>query len=405
MHRLLALSLLVSLPALADGPRVAVVPFAALTGDVPPGAGAKAAGMLATELRSAGAGESAATETQESTLTSAATLVRARSAVQEAQSLREKRKVRAAADTLARALEDYAGAAAHMEDVSEVADAWTLRAAVQYAAGRDAEAEASLTRALALAPGRRLPLTLTSPLFAREVERLRQAVRGGPHGRVVIESTPPGATVAVDGVAYGATPLRLKDVPPGTHLWRVRLPSGEWVGGTVEVTASKEARVQAEAAGTSPDARIATLLARNRLDTELLAAARASAAARRAEALLIGTLRRDGASLSLEAFVFQAASGELRRLPRTTFDEDLLSAGQQFLSLASELARGGTLGEAVTLPAPVTTAALASPAWAEKAFDPQEGSGPAQPTQGPGASERKDEGARQPLKRAPLRRQ
>lgn len=315
--------------------------------------------------------------------------------------------MRPAEEALQRALADFGAAAAAVEDVGEVADAWALLAAVQYGAGQDETAAESLARALALAPGRALPLAATSPLFAREVERVRQAVLSGPPGRLVVESTPAGAAVVVDGVPYGAAPVLVRDVPTGTHLWRVQLPSGEWVGGAVEVAAGREVRVVGAPVGGTPASRLVALLARNRVDAELVRAAREHAQAERADAVFLGAVRREGRQLALEVFLLEATSGELRRLPRATFDEDLLSASQQFLRLAGEYVRAGTLGEPVRLPVAVTAATLPAPARAERRF--ARGPAPDAPGSrtrpaGLDTEERAGEPRQEPGTRAPLRR-
>src|SRR5207245_352351 len=126
-----------------------------------------------------------------------------------------------------------------MADMGDLQDAYVLLSAVRYNTGRDEDGAKSLHTALALAPDRELPLAKTSPLFNRVVSDTRAALKASAKGSLMVESTPAGAAVTVDGVSLGATPLMVKDVPPGLHVWRVQLPSGENIGGMTEVTASK----------------------------------------------------------------------------------------------------------------------------------------------------------------------
>jgi len=56
--------------------------------------------------------------------------------------------------------------------------------------GRDEEATRALAFALALSPGRALPLAATSPLFARTVERVHAALQEQPRGSVRFVSCP-----------------------------------------------------------------------------------------------------------------------------------------------------------------------------------------------------------------------
>src|SRR5919197_1010528 len=215
----------------AGAPRIAVVPFAALSGDVPPRAGAKAAGLLSAELKNVDGlvlvearGATQADPSREA-------LAEARRGVEEAKKLRALRQFRAAEASLSKALERYAQAAPALTEVDELQDAYVLLAAVRYATGRDEEGEQTLALALSLAPNREPPLARTSPLFPRTVAASRKKVLESAKGSLRVESTPPGAGTLVDGVAIGATPIHLKDVPPGLHLWRVLLPSGEAAGG------------------------------------------------------------------------------------------------------------------------------------------------------------------------------
>ena len=145
------------------------------------------------------------------------------------------RAVQAAEQALRAALDQYRLAAGALPEVGEVADAWALLSAVLYNTGRDEEGLAALNAALALGPSRELPLAQTSALFARVVAEARKGVQAGPRGTLLAESTPAGATFVLDGVALGPTPMEVKDVPAGSHAWKVQLPTGERLGGTVEV--------------------------------------------------------------------------------------------------------------------------------------------------------------------------
>ncbi len=102
-----------------------------------------------------------------------------------------------------------------------------------------------MTRALRLAPWRDLPLARTSPLFAKVVDRQRQALRAEPTGSALFQSTPAGAAIAVDGLELGTAPLRVRGLPVGEHLWRAQLVSGEALGGLLDVTSGREATVTA----------------------------------------------------------------------------------------------------------------------------------------------------------------
>jgi hypothetical protein len=355
---LCALALVLPALALAQGghpPRVAVVPFAALSGDVPQRAGTRAAGLLSTELRNAGgfelidAGRAAPADPFRDALEEARRLVEAAAA------LRGARNFAAAEASLEKALGAYVRGAPGLADVGELQDAYVLLSAIQYSTGRDEEGARNLDLALALAPARQPPLAATSRLFLRVVNAARKTMLEGPKGSLVVESSPPGAAVLVDGVAMGGTPLKVSDVPPGPHLWAVHLPSGEVVGGVVQVPPKAIARVSGQAAGSDPEAKMLATLSRNRIDRALVETAGAHARALQAEMLIFGALSREGRSLALDSFVLKVATGEVKRLSRSNFDVELLSAGMEFYKLAGRLAKEGlAAGSDARVPGPVS---------------------------------------------------
>lgn len=63
------------------------------------------------------------------------------------------------------------------------------------------------------------------------------------NGSLLIESRPSGATVAVNGMARGKTPLRIGAIPAGDYEVRLTLPNFQPESVTVHVTAGEHARV------------------------------------------------------------------------------------------------------------------------------------------------------------------
>ena len=404
-----SLTVLAALSAVAqDTPkqRLTVIPFASLTGDVPARAGTKALGMLTTEFKSADTFALVDAKKAQSNAAAEAELDNARKEVTQAQELRGKKKFRLAEEALTRALKSYVGAIGALSDVGEVADAYALLSAVQFNTGRDEEGAKSLHQALTLAPDRELPLAATSPLFSRVVTDARTALKKGAKGTLLLESSPSNAPVLLDGLALGATPLQVTDVPPGLHFWRATLPSGEIVSGTVEVTAGKQAKASASSASKDPETRVLTALAQNKVDKELVDAAKEQAKAADTDFLVFGALSKEGKSLKLDSFLFTAATGDLRRMARTEFDTEMLSAGVQFYNLAGELAKKGSqVGEAVRVPEPVSINLVAS---ASKQSEAKYGVVPGTELSGEATdTDTKDEGNRTPVapkRRAPLQK-
>ncbi|MCA2980110.1 MAG: PEGA domain-containing protein [Myxococcaceae bacterium] len=411
-----ALLLAAALPALAQDaetkPKLTVVPFALLSADVSTRASQKAVGMLSQEFKSAEKFELVEAKKREAEAAFAEALAEARKLVTDAQELRARRKFRLADEALGKALALFQQNVAGLTDVAEVADAHALRSAVQYNTGRDEEGLKSLTAALALAPDRELPLAQTSPLFARVVADTRKALKEAAKGQLVIESTPGNASVLVDGLALGSTPLTVRDVPPGVHFWRAALPNGEVQGGTIEVVSGKQALVRAVSSAKDPESRLLAAVAQNKVDADAVAAAKDFAGDAQAELLVFGGLStKAGKGLQLDAFVYVSSSNEVRRLPQASFDAELLNAGMEFYNLAGEVAKKGKeTGELVKVPASVSfDLAGQSAKAAEVKYGVVPGKAAAaealEGLEAGGKEPGKDDGPRKPLgPRAPLKR-
>ena len=384
-------------------PKLAVVPFAALSGDVPQRAGLKAAGMLSTEFKSSEAVQLVELKKDKAADQFTSSIETARKAVDEAKQLRGQKKFRLADEALGRAVAAYRFAAGGVTDIGEVVDAMALQSAVQFNTGRDEEGQKSLASALALAPARELPLAATSTLFSRVVAETRKSVQEAQKGSMQLESTPGGAAVFVDGVPLGSTPLLVREVPPGLHFWRILLPSGEQLGGAAEVASTKTTRVTAAASTKDPESRLLAQLSLNKLDGDVVTAAKEAAGAAQAELVVFGALSKKGKGLARDWFLYSASSNEVRRLPRTTFDTELLSAGMEFYNLAGQMvAKGNKAGEAVRLPMAVSPTFGSS---GRKVAEARYGEKPGQEDNIDAAGDVKDEGARKPLeKRAPLKK-
>jgi hypothetical protein len=62
-------------------------------------------------------------------------------------------------------------------------------------------------------------------------------------GSVYVDSRPRGAAVSINGKPVGVTPLRIPEMPIGTHVVRLELPDHRIWSSTARVTAGQEARV------------------------------------------------------------------------------------------------------------------------------------------------------------------
>ena len=334
--------------------KVGVVPFSAVGSDVPPRAGVKSAALLANEIKNTEALQWVEPKPTTAAEPNAEGLAKAKALFDQGMAQRARHQFRLAEDSLRQSIAASQAAAASLTDVAELQDAWVSLAAVQYNTGRDEEGQKSLLQAIALAPNRELPLAKSSPLFTRVVTATRAALASGPKGNLSLESTPPAAAATLDGVAFGVTPLLLRNLPPGTHLWRLQLPSGDVAGGAVEVQPNKTARANAQLATQDPASRLNAELSQNKLSATALAATAEAGKAMGADAMVVGGLVREGKDLELHAFLVDVARLSARRLAPARFDPELLSAGMAMYSLIGEVEKKGReAGEPAPAPCPV----------------------------------------------------
>jgi hypothetical protein len=334
-----ALAALLALPALAET-KVVVIPFAALQGDVPPKAGEKVAGLLAEELKGQ-EGVSSEVGGQGEKETAEPTLRAAQADVARAIPLLDAGKPREAAKLLVGAVERMFGPAAALADANEIADALSLLARARFQAADDEGGTAALRAAVRIAPARELAAVKGSPRFARIAGEEKD--RGiADKAQLRVDSVPSGAGCEVDGHDLGRTSLLIQSVPAGEHLVKVSFPSGDVWAAKVTVTGKDEpTRVLANVGGVGPAGRVAGALSKNTISPVALAAAKEALGAAKADAVVFGGLSRGGKGLFLDAFVY-GKDGSLKRLPRATFDEELIGAGSDLAPAAAGFAAGSS---------------------------------------------------------------
>lgn len=72
-----------------------------------------------------------------------------------------------------------------------------------------------------------------SPQIRQLYQKILQELKSSEMGELHIQTTPPKATVFLDGVSQGTTPFDVKDIPIGRHFVRV-VPQGDTQGEMIE---------------------------------------------------------------------------------------------------------------------------------------------------------------------------
>jgi hypothetical protein len=366
-QRLLSVLLSVLAPTLAlaeEAPKVAVVPFAPLSGDVPNNAGSKAAEVFLTALKgheNLSAQDASASAAEDP----AAHLKKANEGLLAARKQLDAGQPQAAKAALEAVLTEFTAGAAALDDLDALADAYAALSRARYQTGDDEGGLKALDEAEALRPGRDFLEARSSPLFASLAAKEKDRVLAAAKSSVQINSVPPGASARIDGLDAGRTPVLVKDLPPGPHAWKVELPSGASVGGVVETQAGQKATVVGAAAGSGPAAALVSQVAGNALGPDALAAMKNAASGLDVAYVVFGGLHAEGSDLVLDSFVYSTKGNAFARLPQAKFDADLVSAGQSLSAVANDVAGrvvAGTLGMAAKVPAKISDSVSAGEA-------------------------------------------
>ncbi len=353
-----ALSLLA--PPASAATRLSVLTFAPLSGDLPNGAGDKAADLLAGELASIGDLDVAPRPrrieglARDELATAKKTLAAARAALAGHQPAEAQRDYEAARAGFTKAL-------AALDDFQDLLDCTAELGALQYRRGEDDAGRASLREALRLAAGRPIQAIAQAPSFSAEEKKLAREAAALPRGAIRIDSTPEGAEVWVDGEDVGKAPVLVRDLPRGPQYLRAVLPSGELWGQVADAApGSTPLRVRAQSGAEGPAAELNAELAENRIEPQALDAAAAAAKAGAAALVVFGSLHRTPDGLALDAFLYDAAKKTVSRLPRVSFDTEMLDARLQMDKIVTQIhARQTAGGPPLVLPARVAADRIA----------------------------------------------
>ncbi|HUB06085.1 MAG TPA: PEGA domain-containing protein [Myxococcales bacterium] len=334
--------------------RIAVLTFAPLSGDLPNGAGDKAADLLATELKSVSQLEVVPRPRKVEGL-ARDRLKAAKAQLAAARDALTKRHPKDAQTAYETALIGFRQALPALDDFQDLIDCTAELGALEFRRGNDDAGRAHLLEAMRLASGKPLAIVAQAPSFAPVADALAKSVATLPKGSIRVDSTPEGAEVYVDGQDAGKAPVLIRDLPAGPQYLRAVLPSGELWGAVADVAPSDVPQhLRAQSGAEGPAAEINAQLAENRIDPGAATAASQAAKASEAALVVFGALHRTPDGLALDAFLYDTGKKQISRLARVAFDNEMLDAGLQMDKLVSEIqTRLGTPGSELRLPARV----------------------------------------------------
>lgn len=234
---------------------------------------------------------------------------------------------------------------------SRVREARVLQAVCAFREGNEDQARRALLEVMRLWPAWSPPRGKYPPVFVRELERARERVRAGRRGKLVVKA-PRGARVFLDGDDVGEAPVRLSEIPAGTHYVKVA-HQGAVHAEAVEIARGAEATVsftppqapEPAGPGHPRSERVLDEALARRLDVALGAA--------RADAAVLGVVAsgEGEGQIVVVAAIYARAQRLFGRFPPIALDAGLTMANVEAFKLADLItvaAQGFSRG--VTLP-------------------------------------------------------
>jgi len=317
--------------------RIEVLTFAPLSGDLPQGAGEKAADILTVELK--GQSEFEVIPRQKGSKGAGVeALALARKRAAEARKALDQRKPAEAQKAFEESQQAYMKGLGELSNFDELVNLTAELSTLLYRRGKDEQAAQVMTDALRVSVGRPPKILTQSPTYAPVAEALIKKVAALPKGSIRLDSTPEGAHVFIDGQDSGNAPVLLKALPEGRHFLRAILPSGETWGESVVVSSKGETpHLRAQSGAEGPAAEVAAQLAENRLDPSILNSLNQVSQRENAALLAFGALIRTIDGIALDPFLYNAKTNKISRLKRVAFDQEMLDAGLQMDKVVSEI--------------------------------------------------------------------
>jgi hypothetical protein len=311
-----------STPAQAEGAArgLLVIPYAPLSSEVTQAQADEVTAFVRDQVGqqdgvSVKAVEGSTTSVDERLSAARASVAEALQTAEKAAQLAKGRKVKPAADAYAGAATALLARFEGLENFSAVEQALWQQASLRYLLGAEDEAKKVLADLVRLSPGFVPPQG--SDTLSAAYDKARAEAKAQATGRLELVTSPPGATVTLDGRDLGETPLAVEGLVPGTHYVRLLKAGAGVVWQARSVGASSPDRWETVLAGTADGAvaRVTKGLRANRFDAALTTAAAEAGKEAGAAFVLIGALRMTAdEKLDVRSLLLEASSGKVAEL-------------------------------------------------------------------------------------------
>ncbi len=249
------------------------------------------------------------------------TLVRARTALADGRRAYDALGLDDAIARLGQAVTLYQQTGPLLGDLSELETALAYLGAALTLRGSADEGSSTFQELLTLEPGYApdgFPPTVMR-VFEQAVEKTAKQAKG----TVEVYSTPPYATVYLDGTFRGVTPLTLRELSAGTHYVRIEQNGYVVHGAPVEVTPNQQVTSQTRLVSVKSGAELRDLLSRSSrevlqpgMGTNLRALARLLVA----DALVVVSVSQSGNDVTMTGAVYDAVGAAQIATERAVVD-------------------------------------------------------------------------------------
>ncbi|MDR0966354.1 MAG: PEGA domain-containing protein [Myxococcales bacterium] len=244
-----------------------------------------------------------------------------------------------AEENLRAAINEFSKAAPVMESCGEICDTLIHLAGIEFLKGEEKSAREAIGDVLAMDDSFKFDGAAFDKAFMllyREIQQRK--MNQGRLGMLVVESSPTGARVFVDGEDRGYTPVTFDHLPVGKHILRVERAGYISYGQMVEVSEAGASTVKARLNPTDEFASIADNVETLSKDIDRRRGSRALArvgAKLQVERALLGTIRTENARVKLNLILVDFTEQSILAADSKIFQED------EYGEIAKEVQRLG----------------------------------------------------------------
>jgi tetratricopeptide (TPR) repeat protein len=345
--------------ALANAPKVLVLPYQHLAPKMPEDLGEQTTAVVTREMAHGGlsviraddvtdaAGSAAPKADPAGPIGDPAAGPKADQLIVDAKSLMEESEFEQASKVLKKAVDLLEANADAVPDLRLLPEAYLQLGVAYFRDGLEDEGDDMLNKAVHLDPERTLAEADYPPIFIKVYERARFNVLRRPRAQIEVKATP-GAAVLFDGRNLGKAPIRLEDALPGEHWVRVERAGEAPQVKKIQASSKKTLVVEFEGGEKAEEASAAVgvlgAIGRNEIAEEHKAQLASAGRRAGADLVMFGAIYPTDTSYHIHTAYVRVKDGSVGRLVDIAFDLDMLSAEIEVYKLAEDAKKEASAG-------------------------------------------------------------